>query len=105
MALLQWGLQKKKVDLQDDDSAESESVDDSEDGNLDEDGAGDIDQQVGQEGDEDLALPSDDVTQDTTQAKADKPVQPAAAQTPAATPKPQGVFSGAMAKIKSLKFW
>lgn len=105
MALLQWGLQKKKVDLQDDDSADPESVDDSEDGNLDEDGAGDIDQQVGQEGDEDLAPPSD-VTQDTTaQAKADKPVQPAAAQTPAAAPKPQGVFSSAMAKIKSLKFW
>ena len=112
--LLQWGLQKKKVGpqdyqeedyLQDDDNVESESVGDSENGNP-EGADSDIDQQVGQDGDEDLALPSDGGAQDdTAKPKTDKAVQPVTAPTPAVAPEPQGVFEGAMAKIKSLKFW
>jgi hypothetical protein len=108
------GSAKKKVGsqdyqeedyLQDDDNVESGSVGGSEDDNP-EGSDGDIDQQVGQEGDEGLALPSDGgVHDDTAKPKADKAVQPVAAPTPPAAPKSQGVFSGAMAKIKSLKFW
>ena len=97
--LLQWGPQKKKVGLQDyqeenypqdDDSADS--VDDSEDGNLE-----------GGDGDEDSALPSNDDT--TQQVKTDKVIQPTAVKKPVAASESKGVFAGAMAKIKSLKFW
>ena len=93
------GARKKKVGLQDyqeenypqdDDSADS--VDDSEDGNLD-----------GGDGDEDSAVPSNDDT--TQQVKTDKVIQPTAVKKPVAASESKGVFAGAMAKIKSLKFW